>query len=151
MCKQTHRRQHTGERPYSCLECQHHFTNWPNYNKHMKRRHGINKSRSNRIKSDSVPTNNHIPEEVVDSNSSSAPIEIPSFEDTLQPVPIDADKTVRLFDETPPDDQMTSSYLISHQNYNSVAPTEQQNSILNAYYNMTALQVMNPVNGNLQR
>nr|CAD7586270.1 unnamed protein product [Timema genevievae] len=41
---QTHRRQHTGERPYSCLECQHHFTNWPNYNKHMKRRHGINTS-----------------------------------------------------------------------------------------------------------
>lgn len=42
--KQTHRRQHTGERPYSCVECQHHFTNWPNYNKHMKRRHGINTS-----------------------------------------------------------------------------------------------------------
>ena len=41
---QTHRRQHTGERPYSCTECQHHFTNWPNYNKHMKRRHGINTS-----------------------------------------------------------------------------------------------------------
>ncbi|KAK9512905.1 hypothetical protein O3M35_001216 [Rhynocoris fuscipes] len=45
----THRRQHTGERPYSCNECQHHFTNWPNYNKHMKRRHGINTSRSTRV------------------------------------------------------------------------------------------------------
>lgn len=45
----THRRQHTGERPYSCHECQHYFTNWPNYNKHMKRRHGINTSRSTRM------------------------------------------------------------------------------------------------------
>lgn len=46
---QTHRRQHTGERPYSCLECQHHFTNWPNYNKHMKRRHGINTSHTKHL------------------------------------------------------------------------------------------------------
>lgn len=52
---QTHRRQHTGERPYSCLECQHHFTNWPNYNKHMKRRHGINTSRTTRSENKFLP------------------------------------------------------------------------------------------------
>ncbi|KAF6204004.1 hypothetical protein GE061_002343 [Apolygus lucorum] len=53
----THRRQHTGERPYSCHECQHHFTNWPNYNKHMKRRHGINTSRSARSDKPALATN----------------------------------------------------------------------------------------------
>lgn len=45
-----------GERPYSCNECQHHFTNWPNYNKHMKRRHGINTSVTCRTKQDIPPT-----------------------------------------------------------------------------------------------
>nr|CAD7434065.1 unnamed protein product [Timema monikensis] len=34
-----HRRQHTGERPYGCTDCRREFTNWANYNKHMKRRH----------------------------------------------------------------------------------------------------------------
>ncbi|KAJ8933952.1 hypothetical protein NQ318_014954 [Aromia moschata] len=43
-------------RPYSCNECQHHFTNWPNYNKHMKRRHGINTSVTCRTRQDIPPT-----------------------------------------------------------------------------------------------
>ncbi|KAK2586989.1 hypothetical protein KPH14_010960 [Odynerus spinipes] len=34
-----HRRQHTGERPYNCTDCLRSFTNWSNYNKHMKRIH----------------------------------------------------------------------------------------------------------------
>ncbi|XP_011501686.1 PREDICTED: zinc finger protein 888-like [Ceratosolen solmsi marchali] len=34
-----HRRQHTGVKPYKCKVCDHSFTNWPNYNKHMKRKH----------------------------------------------------------------------------------------------------------------
>lgn len=46
----------SGERPYSCNECQHHFTNWPNYNKHMKRRHGINTSVTCRTRQDIPPT-----------------------------------------------------------------------------------------------
>lgn len=109
----------------------------------MKRRHGINKSRTNRIKSDNVQQSSNIPEENVDSNCATD-IEIPSFEDTLQPVPIDNDKTIRMFDELP-----SEPYLISHQNYTNISACQQQNSILNAYYNMTALQVMNPVNQNI--
>ncbi|XP_013135981.1 PREDICTED: zinc finger protein 836 [Papilio polytes] len=37
-----HTRQHTGFKPYSCEICSRDFTNWPNYNKHMKRRHDLN-------------------------------------------------------------------------------------------------------------
>ncbi|XP_012284883.1 zinc finger protein 90 isoform X2 [Orussus abietinus] len=39
-----HRRQHTGERPYACAECKRSFTNWANYNKHMKRIHNYDTS-----------------------------------------------------------------------------------------------------------
>ncbi|KAK7576193.1 hypothetical protein V9T40_012479 [Parthenolecanium corni] len=136
----THRRQHTGERPYSCLECQHHFTNWPNYNKHMKRRHGINKSKTNRIKSDNIPQNNSVRDENVNQAERSG-IELPSFEDTLQSVSLDNDKVVRLFGETP-----LESSLLSQEEF-SDAVISQQNSILNAYYSISVLQ---PTNSNQQ-
>ncbi|KAL4710356.1 hypothetical protein ACJJTC_003753 [Scirpophaga incertulas] len=40
-----HERQHTGAKPYSCKNCGMEFTNWSNYNKHMKRRHGLDTSK----------------------------------------------------------------------------------------------------------
>ncbi|XP_045782431.1 gastrula zinc finger protein XlCGF26.1-like [Maniola jurtina] len=40
-----HERQHTGAKPYSCQACGMEFTNWSNYNKHMKRRHGLDTSK----------------------------------------------------------------------------------------------------------
>ncbi|KAG6444293.1 gastrula zinc finger protein XlCGF57.1 [Manduca sexta] len=40
-----HERQHTGAKPYACQHCGMEFTNWSNYNKHMKRRHGMDTSK----------------------------------------------------------------------------------------------------------
>ncbi|XP_028164768.1 gastrula zinc finger protein XlCGF26.1-like [Ostrinia furnacalis] len=40
-----HERLHTGAKPYSCSQCHMEFTNWSNYNKHMKRRHGMDTSK----------------------------------------------------------------------------------------------------------
>nr|XP_021190249.2 zinc finger protein 728-like [Helicoverpa armigera] len=43
-----HVRQHTGVKPYSCEICYRDFTNWPNYNKHMKRRHNTDMAKKKR-------------------------------------------------------------------------------------------------------
>ncbi|KAJ2938419.1 hypothetical protein O0L34_g13336 [Tuta absoluta] len=40
-----HERQHTGAKPYSCEHCCMEFSNWSNYNKHMKRRHNLDTSK----------------------------------------------------------------------------------------------------------
>lgn len=106
----------------------------------MKRRHGINTSKATRIKLDDPPQNAALPQETINSNADS--IDIPSFEDTLQPVPADNDKTVDLFDNPNASDNMTTTYLLSHQNYADTSQ-QHQNSILNAYYNMTTLQTIN--------
>lgn len=106
----------------------------------MKRRHGINKSKTNRIKSDNIPQNNSVRHENVNQAERSG-IELPSFEDTLQSVSLDNDKVVRLFGETP-----LESSLLSQEEF-SDAVISQQNSILNAYYSISVLQ---PTNSNQQ-
>ncbi|CAO1379879.1 unnamed protein product [Diamesa hyperborea] len=69
-CFKTHSYTHTGEKPYSCLDeyCTMRFTNWPNFNKHMKTTHGRDMSTRKKIQQDeeiyfAKPTNsvlNHI-------------------------------------------------------------------------------------------
>ncbi|KAM3955782.1 uncharacterized protein ACR2FA_010296 [Aphomia sociella] len=52
-----HIRLHTGVKPYSCDICQHDFTNWPNYNKHMKGRHGTDMSKKKHTPDGVYPIN----------------------------------------------------------------------------------------------
>lgn len=110
----------------------------------MKRRHGINTSRATRIKSDNPQANAQLPDENINTNSDTN-IDIPSFEESLEPVPTEGDKAVDIFDTSnAAENHMTSPYLLSHQNYTDTQ--QHQNSILNAYYNMTALQTINQTN-----
>uniref|UniRef100_A0A2A4IYH7 Protein krueppel n=1 Tax=Heliothis virescens TaxID=7102 RepID=A0A2A4IYH7_HELVI len=50
-----HLRQHTGDKPYSCNICQREFTNWPNCNKHMKRRHNTDMAKTKRTPQGALP------------------------------------------------------------------------------------------------
>ncbi|RZF34456.1 hypothetical protein LSTR_LSTR013026 [Laodelphax striatellus] len=98
MHSKTHRRQHTGERPYSCYECEHHFTNWPNYNKHMKRRHGINLSRATRVKLDHDTVSNS----VIQNTAPAAPTDMLQTTQIqqIQQQPLVADEQTTLYKET---------------------------------------------------
>ncbi|XP_075235960.1 uncharacterized protein LOC142333045 [Lycorma delicatula] len=133
----THRRQHTGERPYSCLECQHHFTNWPNYNKHMKRRHGINTSRTTRVKTTPPPM-------------------IPPTTTTEGPITADAPPLYEDSISAPPEDLSDRSQTNNHQFYPpaiNVAMTTPMtatyhmtphaNTML-SFYNLTQIQTLDP-------
>ncbi|KAI8441297.1 hypothetical protein MSG28_014925, partial [Choristoneura fumiferana] len=72
--KLIHVRQHTGVKPYTCGFCQRDFTNWPNYNKHMKRRHGMDMAKKK-----------HTPEGLYPINPATGEVVItPETEDTLE-------------------------------------------------------------------
>ncbi|GBP02164.1 Serendipity locus protein H-1 [Eumeta japonica] len=52
-----HELQHTGAKPYICQICPMEFTNWSNYNKHMKRRHGTDTSKKKITPEGVIPVN----------------------------------------------------------------------------------------------
>lgn len=107
----------------------------------MKRRHGIDKSRANSLKTDSVSQSqkDQTCEKSIE-NSCGPSMELPAFEDALSPVRMDANKSLQLFEETTQTTQL-SSFLMSHDTY--VASSQEQNTVLNAFYNLSALQMIN--------
>lgn len=90
--------------------------------------------------SSSQPSQNNRTSEKIMERNVAPTMELPAFEDALSPVRVDMDKSARLFDNSSPTSQL-SSYLMSHESY--VASSQEQNSILNAFYNLSALQMLN--------
>lgn len=106
----------------------------------MKRRHGIDKSKANSLKSDSTlqTRNGRTCEETIENNVGPT-IELPAFEDALSPVRMDPNKGVRIFEGTSSTTQL--SYLMPHETY--VTSNQEQNTLLNTFYNLSTLQVLN--------
>uniref|UniRef100_A0A1B6CRP7 Protein krueppel n=1 Tax=Clastoptera arizonana TaxID=38151 RepID=A0A1B6CRP7_9HEMI len=136
----THRRQHTGERPYSCLECQHHFTNWPNYNKHMKRRHGINTSRTTRVKQQQ---HHHHQQQQQHQQPQQLPPPVPLveqpplYEDSIPPEDL-SDRSGHFYNHTQIMAPTMSTYMSPHPN------------TMLSFYNLTQIQTSHLQSTHLQ-